>query len=69
MGLRNWSSNDDPWIQHVRFNPKCAYVQSLVENKADIEKVIYIYRNFFLLLLTHSDQSLYYYYYCVCVSA
>ena len=50
MGLRNWSSSDDPWIKHVRFNPKCTFVQAL-EKEKDIEKVkifLYIYINLLL---------------------
>ncbi|XP_069128958.1 E3 ubiquitin-protein ligase XIAP-like [Argopecten irradians] len=26
-GLRNWEDGDDPWIEHARWFPKCAYLQ------------------------------------------
>ena len=29
-GLRNWEAGDDPWVEHARWFPKCAY---LLQNK------------------------------------
>jgi len=31
-GLRNWEEGDDPWIEHARWFPRCAYVR---QNKGD----------------------------------
>ncbi len=25
-GLRNWEPNDDPWVEHARWFPRCAYI-------------------------------------------
>ncbi|XP_060588221.1 baculoviral IAP repeat-containing protein 7-A-like [Ruditapes philippinarum] len=27
IGLRGWSDDDDPWIEHVRFSPECQHVR------------------------------------------
>lgn len=27
IGLRNWDPEDDPWVEHARWSPKCEYVQ------------------------------------------
>ena len=26
VGLRNWDPEDDPWVEHARWSPKCAYI-------------------------------------------
>ena len=26
-GLRNWDANDDPWVEHTRWFPKCGHVK------------------------------------------
>ncbi|XP_060070270.1 baculoviral IAP repeat-containing protein 3-like [Ylistrum balloti] len=26
IGLRNWDQDDNPWVEHARWSPKCAYV-------------------------------------------
>ncbi|OWF36928.1 inhibitor of apoptosis [Mizuhopecten yessoensis] len=26
-GLRNWEPGDDPWVEHARWFPRCAYVK------------------------------------------
>jgi hypothetical protein len=31
-GLRNWEAGDDPWVEHARWFPKCAYLR---QNKGD----------------------------------
>ncbi|KAH3709528.1 death-associated inhibitor of apoptosis 2-like [Dreissena polymorpha] len=28
IGLRHWSPEDDPWVEHARFSPKCDYLLS-----------------------------------------
>ena len=25
-GLRNWESNDDPWVEHAKWYPDCTFV-------------------------------------------
>ena len=27
-GLRNWERNDDPWLEHARWFPKCGYLRT-----------------------------------------
>ncbi|XP_052251199.1 death-associated inhibitor of apoptosis 2-like [Dreissena polymorpha] len=29
IGLRHWSPEDDPWVEHARFSPKCEYLLSV----------------------------------------
>ncbi|XP_071133384.1 uncharacterized protein [Mytilus edulis] len=31
-GLRNWEAGDDPWVEHARWFPKCAFLR---QNKGD----------------------------------
>lgn len=26
-GLKNWEASDNPWIEHVRWFPRCAYIR------------------------------------------
>lgn len=26
LGLRSWTDDDDPWIEHARWSPRCTYV-------------------------------------------
>ena len=27
-GLRSWEHNDDPWLEHARWFPKCGYLRT-----------------------------------------
>ncbi|XP_052251191.1 putative inhibitor of apoptosis isoform X2 [Dreissena polymorpha] len=29
IGLRHWSPEDDPWVEHARFSPKCEYLLTM----------------------------------------
>lgn len=49
-GLRNWDSGDDPWVEHTRWFPKCAFVQQnrgrrfveiIVKRQAEMVNYIY----------------------------
>jgi hypothetical protein len=31
-GLRNWEAGDDPWVEHARWFPQCAFVK---QNKGE----------------------------------
>jgi hypothetical protein len=38
-GLRNWEENDDAWIEHARWFPKCGYI-ILVRGQSFIKQCI-----------------------------
>ncbi|KAH3712509.1 hypothetical protein DPMN_072260 [Dreissena polymorpha] len=29
IGLRNWSQDDDPWVEHARFSPNCDFLLNM----------------------------------------
>jgi hypothetical protein len=31
-GFRNWEAGDDPWVEHARWFPKCAFLR---QNRGD----------------------------------
>jgi hypothetical protein len=54
-GLRNWEAGDDPWVEHARWFPKCAYlrqskgdkfVEAVQEKHTKLVSIIYININY-----------------------
>ncbi|XP_061195907.1 death-associated inhibitor of apoptosis 2-like isoform X2 [Saccostrea echinata] len=42
IGVRNWAAEDDPWVEHARWSPRCAYVR-LMRNPQfldDVERAV-----------------------------
>jgi hypothetical protein len=38
-GLRNWEPGDDPWVEHARWFPQCAFVKQN-KGKTFIQKIL-----------------------------
>uniref|UniRef100_A0A2C9LRC0 Uncharacterized protein n=1 Tax=Biomphalaria glabrata TaxID=6526 RepID=A0A2C9LRC0_BIOGL len=53
-GLRNWEDEDDVWVEHARWFPKCAYIrqqmgQVFVDTIQELNKT-YDHVSFFFLI-------------------
>ena len=39
IGLKNWQIDDNPWIEHARWSPRCRYLREMKDD-AFIEEAV-----------------------------